>query len=110
MVSLCNFVIRGKHKFCVIDFFEIDGYLNLYANFDCSALGVLLKDYVFAGLKTVVFGKVEGNLTRGYVILVFAAERFPMANKGVGKIAWALPRSFASEAGFRPRSFRGGAL
>jgi hypothetical protein len=89
VASLCHFVISRKHKLSVVDGLEINASLSLPANFYCSTLGVLLKDYVFIGSKTVLVGKVIGNLAGGYVILFFAIERFPMANKGVGKIAGA---------------------
>jgi hypothetical protein len=44
MVNLGHFVIGRKHEFCVIDLFEIDASLNLSANFDRSALRVLLQN------------------------------------------------------------------
>jgi hypothetical protein len=44
MMNLGHFVIGRKHEFCVIDLFEIDASLNLSANFDRSALRVLLQN------------------------------------------------------------------
>jgi hypothetical protein len=44
MINLGHFVIGRKHEFCVIDLFEIDASLNLSANFDRSALRVLLQN------------------------------------------------------------------
>ena len=82
MINLGHFVIGRKHEFCVIDLFEIDASLNLSANFDRSALRVLLQNDVLLISKTVFFGKVKGDLAGGYVILVLAVDRFPMANKG----------------------------